>query len=102
VAQILDRHTGDADAVLVRESFAESHHWTVERTALLNSAENDTPLPTSSGIIELFPRGGHWYIIYDDDRPLLNLGGSRALLTELEEALGDRFFHRTLDDPLYL
>ena len=56
---------------------------TVERTAFFHSRED--VVPVSFGIVEVFPSGGQWYLVYDDDRPLLNLGGTRALLTELEE-----------------
>jgi len=110
VAAILHRHTGEADATFVQAAgpgFAvgptvsfELFGWAVERRAFFELRED--VVPVSFGIIEIFPQGGQWYLVYDDDYPLLNLGGSRELLTELEETLGDRMFRRSLDDPLYL
>jgi hypothetical protein len=50
------------------------------------------------GFFDMFPSGGAWYLVCDDDYPILYLGSGKILAEDLMRALPGRVLPVMLED----
>lgn len=100
----LDGFAGGADAIFVKAQewgSNEARYWSVSRDVFFAADNPFAAFEPELGLFAIFPRGGAWYLHHSNDRPLLYLAASAALLDALSGVLADRLIPLSLSDRYY-